>query len=509
MRQDEYPQYQDDPGAPRRRLFTRRTFFLLMFLGFIVSVAVFGWIDLYRSWLETRKPTIEVLADSFPRGIGLTPVQLRVRIADADTGLDEAVVRIKQRNFSREIFRKTFHGEHRYDIPLDFNGPETQLEEGPADIEVRVFDKSLFSNTEIQTYRINVDFHKPKIEALSTQHNARRGGSQLVFYRAYDEGLAVSGVKVGNTTFNGYPARGIDKDLEDPNLFVALYAIDLGQEDIENLTVKVFAEDQVGNGSSQLLYNKIQDRQQKHTAIDITEDFMREQIVTLGEQNYKKLEGMAQDLEADPTQHGKLVGRDRLIETFKLVNSGLREINNNEVASALLKKPRFESFWAGPFARHPGVTQNSFGEIATFSYDDQALGESTFTGNEMMLQRDARDVVALNDGVVVMSDNIGVYGRMIAIDHGLGLCSIYSHLNNVTVNKGEVVKKGQQIGVAGKTGFARNTGVGIEMRVHGVPVDPAEWMDPTWFNQHITLKINNLKRDLGIPVYIPLDKHWP
>ena len=42
------------------------------------------------------------------------------------------------------------------------------------------------------------------------------------------------------------------------------------------------------------------------------------------------------------------------------------------------------------------------------------------------------------------------------------------------------------------------------MRVHGVPVDPLEWWDPNWFNQHVVGKIDDMKRALGLQVAKPL-----
>ena len=46
------------------------------------------------------------------------------------------------------------------------------------------------------------------------------------------------------------------------------------------------------------------------------------------------------------------------------------------------------------------------------------------------------------------------YGKWIAIDHGNGLTSMYAHLSKINVEKGQRVKRGQKIGLAGNTGYS-------------------------------------------------------
>ncbi len=63
-------------------------------------------------------------------------------------------------------------------------------------------------------------------------------------------------------------------------------------------------------------------------------------------------------------------------------------------------------------------------------------------------------ISATNSGRVVLVRNCYLSGNTVVIDHGLGLYSIYAHLNSVRVKQGEIVKKGDIIGAAGMTGRA-------------------------------------------------------
>jgi murein DD-endopeptidase MepM/ murein hydrolase activator NlpD len=65
-------------------------------------------------------------------------------------------------------------------------------------------------------------------------------------------------------------------------------------------------------------------------------------------------------------------------------------------------------------------------------------------------------VVASNRGRVALLGEFFFAGRLVALDHGLGLYTLYFHLDGVSVAEGQVVDRGQTIGTVGTTG--RSTG---------------------------------------------------
>lgn len=469
----------------------------------LIPVAIFGWKNLYlsRNFFELGKP--EIIINEAPRGVGLTPVSLKFTLRDEGAGLDEVIVRALQKANSTLLKQESLKGQHEVQFNVDIPGDRSIFEEGRASLEISVFDRSFRSNKSVRSVPLQVDYRRPKLEVITTQHNASLGGSQLMFYKVYDEALDLSGVKVGNQLFLGYPARGLDPDFEDKSLYVALYAVDMKSK-ADNLSIRAFAVDQVGNAVSVPFYNHVRDRVFKQSEKQVSEEFLREQIGKLAEQNLNKIAKFLD--QADPQQLYKSAksGQAREIEKFKLVNETLRSINQEEIVG-LLKGPRFERYFEGTLIGQNGTVTGNFGDFVTFNYEGFNLGSFRREGYEFSLSGDNTDVLAAASGIVVFSDNIGVYGRALAIDHGLGLVSIYAFLDNVVVNQGERVTQGQKVAVAGASGFSSGNKVLFELRVHGVPVDAREWWDKRWYFGHITAKINEVKRNLGMPVYKPLN----
>ncbi|MBN8550018.1 MAG: M23 family metallopeptidase [Deltaproteobacteria bacterium] len=483
------------------RLLSFRFLLFILFVAALVPVAFAGWSELYSGFLERSAPEIRVV--EFPRGIGLTPVSVVLELSDRGAGLDEVVVRTKQRGNSKEILRQSLGGRAQAKVTVDFPGEKSGLEEGSAEFEVRVFDRSFWNNQTEKVLPLKIDYRKPRVEVLTTQHNARHGGSQLVFYKASDPTLILSGVKVGNETFLGYPARGIDSSFDDPSVFVALYAVDI-ESDISKVPVRVFAEDEVGNATSVSFYNKIQNRPRRSYTVNLNEEFLARQVSELAESNFQKMADAAKAAGESIEYRAPKQSKERLIEKFQLVNTRLRELNENEIVS-LLKAPRFERYWTAPFSRQGGTIQSGFSDEITYAFDGKNIGNFTQNAYEILMSRDASEVYAANDGIVAFAENIGVYGNTIAIDHGLGLVSLYAHLDNMSVRRGDAVKVGQTIGYAGRSGLSRGLNMLFQLRVHGIPVDPVEWWDKSWFYAHINSKIEEVKQALGIPILRPVE----
>ena len=64
-------------------------------------------------------------------------------------------------------------------------------------------------------------------------------------------------------------------------------------------------------------------------------------------------------------------------------------------------------------------------------------------------------------------------GKTVFVDHGQGMISMYCHMNEIDVVKGQTVKRGQVVGKVGSTG--RSTGPHLHWNVslNNVRVDPA------------------------------------
>lgn len=76
------------------------------------------------------------------------------------------------------------------------------------------------------------------------------------------------------------------------------------------------------------------------------------------------------------------------------------------------------------------------------------------------------------EGVVLDTGDYYYCGKTVFIDHGQGLITLYCHLSEILVNKGDVLKQGDRIGLVGSTG--RSTGPHLHWTVYlnAVAVEP-------------------------------------
>ncbi|MDF2558290.1 MAG: peptidase [Bacillales bacterium] len=73
-------------------------------------------------------------------------------------------------------------------------------------------------------------------------------------------------------------------------------------------------------------------------------------------------------------------------------------------------------------------------------------------------------IKAADNGTVTFAGWDSGYGNKIEINHNNGLKTVYAHLKSLSVSSGQVVSKGQQIGVMGSTG--NSTGVHLHFEVY-------------------------------------------
>jgi len=83
------------------------------------------------------------------------------------------------------------------------------------------------------------------------------------------------------------------------------------------------------------------------------------------------------------------------------------------------------------------------------------------------------------DGVVVLVHQDMFYtGKTLMIDHGLGLTSVYAHMDGISVVEGQVVRQGHPIGVVGKTGRATGPHLHWGLTWKGIHLDPMQATGP-------------------------------
>lgn len=77
--------------------------------------------------------------------------------------------------------------------------------------------------------------------------------------------------------------------------------------------------------------------------------------------------------------------------------------------------------------------------------------------------------------VVSAGDRIG-YGTTVEIDHGLGFTTLYAHLSQVMVSRGDWVRPGTVIGLGGSSGRSTGPHLHYEIRYKGAQFDPTKFV---------------------------------
>ena len=85
-------------------------------------------------------------------------------------------------------------------------------------------------------------------------------------------------------------------------------------------------------------------------------------------------------------------------------------------------------------------------------------------------------ISATAPGKVIFSERMGFYGKMVEIDHGMGVTTRYGHLKDIAVEEGQIVAAGEKIGTMGSTGRSTGVHVHYEIRLDGQPVNPMKFL---------------------------------
>ena len=129
-----------------------------------------------------------------------------------------------------------------------------------------------------------------------------------------------------------------------------------------------------------------------------------------------------------------------------------------------------ERFWQGRFIRPVAVEGpgSGFGSRRVIN----GKPRNPHGGTDWSAER-GTPVVAANRGRVALVGDFFFGGRLVALDHGLGLYTLYMHLDRVGVSEGAVVDRGDTLGVVGATGRATGPHLHFQVQAGRARIDPA------------------------------------
>ena len=97
------------------------------------------------------------------------------------------------------------------------------------------------------------------------------------------------------------------------------------------------------------------------------------------------------------------------------------------------------------------------------------------TGVDISAPRGA-NFIAANDGIVTKAGMNTAYGNMVIIDHGGGISTLYAHGDEILVQVGQTVKRGDPVLKVGSTGYSTGPHAHFEVRINGVVTNPMPYI---------------------------------
>ncbi|MEW5900633.1 MAG: M23 family metallopeptidase [Acidobacteriota bacterium] len=107
---------------------------------------------------------------------------------------------------------------------------------------------------------------------------------------------------------------------------------------------------------------------------------------------------------------------------------------------------------------------------------DPFTGKRTFHYGIDIATNYGNPIVATADGIVLALDNDKIGGKSAIVSHGNGITTHYLHLSKFLVKSGQKIKRGDVIGLVGKTGKALGPHLHYEVRVNNRPVNPYSYI---------------------------------
>jgi murein DD-endopeptidase MepM/ murein hydrolase activator NlpD len=119
----------------------------------------------------------------------------------------------------------------------------------------------------------------------------------------------------------------------------------------------------------------------------------------------------------------------------------------------------------------PGVITSRFGNRL-----DPINGEPAYHRGVDIRGRMGSDVKATADATVLIQNYDKLRGRYIVLDHGNGFRTKYAHLKKGLVQKGDLVKRGQVIGLVGNSGRSTGPHLHYEIQYNDKIVNPTRFV---------------------------------
>jgi len=145
-----------------------------------------------------------------------------------------------------------------------------------------------------------------------------------------------------------------------------------------------------------------------------------------------------------------------------------RIAREQQIVSKVYRESSIEWLAEGSFKLpNPGQLSADFGEKRFYN----GIPRSPHSGVDISAEL-GEPVSASNAGRVMLARDLYFAGLSVILDHGLGLFTFYCHFSKLEVQEGQTVRRGDLIGLVGRTGRATGPHLHWSVRLQGSRVDP-------------------------------------
>jgi len=201
------------------------------------------------------------------------------------------------------------------------------------------------------------------------------------------------------------------------------------------------------------------------------EDDLEEQIQIMAAKRAQRA-SLLNDIRSKRTL--EIAAIESLKQAAKDLNIIIKSLSSAAVPSDQIKKKSPKDFTSLKGLLNMPVT----GKIVDYfgPYKNSKFNVVNFRSGIVIQADRGEPIRAVFGGKILYANWLKGYGNMIIVDHGDNYYTVYAHNEELFASKGDIVEKDEVVATVGDTGSLIGPSLHFEVRHHGKPVDPLEWI---------------------------------
>lgn len=265
-----------------------------------------------------------------------------------------------------------------------------------------------------------------------------------------------------------------------------------------------------GSPKEELLRQQVEEMRLRYTLLEKQIDYSTAAVAELRSSDNTSYRAVLDlpVIAADITEGGS-GGTNRLADLTGYMNSGLMmqvrskfddlrtqtNIQYNSLTELTERASEWKEMWEHlPYIRPVNVTLR-LGDGMKFRERHPVLGSPRWHFGQDFCCPIGTEVHATGAGIVAYAGNQrDGYGTKVVIDHGYGYRTIYGHLSEFNVRKGQKVSRGDFIGLSGNTGTSTGPHLHYQIDLFGEHVNPLWYFEDNLTEDEYFMMLDYLSR---------------